>query len=96
MRFIDVANLKPLDRETILASVAKTGRLVIVHEAPLTGGFGAEIAAQVAEHGLLSLEAPIERVTAPDVIVPLPRLEHHYLPSESRITEAARRAVAYA
>lgn len=93
---IDVATLKPLDRETILASVAKTGRLVIVHEAPLTGGFGAEIAAQVAEHGLLSLEAPIERVTAPDVIVPLPHLEHHYLPSEIRITEAARRAVAYA
>ncbi|MBL4690370.1 MAG: alpha-ketoacid dehydrogenase subunit beta, partial [Rhodospirillales bacterium] len=93
---IDVATLKPLDRETILASVAKTGRLVIVHEAPLTGGFGAEIAAQVAEHGLLSLESPIERVTAPDVIVPLPHLESHYLPSESRITEAARRAVAYA
>lgn len=93
---IDVATLKPLDADTIVASVARTGRLVIVHEAPRTGGFGGEIAAVVAEHGLLALEAPIERVTAPDVIVPLPRLEHRYLPDKGRIVEAARRAVAYA
>jgi pyruvate dehydrogenase E1 component beta subunit len=93
---IDVATLKPLDADTIVASVGRTGRLVIVHEAPRTGGFGAEIAAVVAEHGLLALEAPIERVTAPDTIVPLPRLERHYLPDPARIVAAARRAVAYA
>lgn len=93
---IDVATLSPLDFETILASVEKTGRLVIVHEAPRNSGFGAEIAARIAEHGLLSLQAPIERVTAPDVIVPLLRLENLYIPSETQIKEAAKRAVAFA
>ena len=93
---IDVATLSPLDIDTILASVEKTGRLVIVHEAPLTGGFGAEIAAAVAEHGLLSLQAPIVRVAAPDTVVPLPRLESFYLPDEARIMEAVRRTVAFA
>ncbi|PNQ37719.1 alpha-ketoacid dehydrogenase subunit beta, partial [Ralstonia solanacearum] len=72
---IDVATLKPLDMETILASVAKTGRCVIVHEAPRTSGFGAEIAANLAEHGLYSLLAPVQRVTGYDVVMPLPRLE---------------------
>jgi pyruvate dehydrogenase E1 component beta subunit len=93
---IDVATLRPLDTGTILASVEKTGRLVIVHEAPLTGGFGGEISATVAEHGLLSLQAPIVRVTAPDTIVPLPKLETFYMPDEGRITEAVRRTVAFA
>ena len=93
---VDVATLQPLDVDPILASVEKTGRLVIVHEAPLTGGFGAEIAARVAEHGLLSLQAPIARVAAPDVAVPLPRLESVYRPSAARIKEAAHRAVAFA
>jgi 2-oxoisovalerate dehydrogenase E1 component beta subunit len=93
---IDVATLRPLDESTILRSVEKTGRCVIVHEAPLTGGFGGEIAARVAERGLLFLQAPIERVAAPDVIVPLPRLEQHYIPSEARIEQAVRRALAFA
>jgi pyruvate dehydrogenase E1 component beta subunit len=93
---IDVATLKPFDAATILQSVEKTGRCVIVHEATLTGGFGGEIAAQLAEHGLMNLLAPVVRVAAPDVIVPLPRLEHSYMPSERRIVEAARRTVAYA
>lgn len=93
---IDVATLSPLDFDTILASVEKTGRLVIVHEAPRNSGFGAEIAARIAEYGLLSLQAPIERVTAPDVIVPLLRLENLYIPSETQILEAAKRAVAFA
>jgi 2-oxoisovalerate dehydrogenase E1 component subunit beta len=93
---IDVATLKPLDADTILGSVEKTGRCVIVHEAPLTGGFGGEIAARIAERGLLSLLAPIERVAGFDTIMPLPRLEHHYLPSEARILAAARRALAFA
>jgi pyruvate dehydrogenase E1 component beta subunit len=92
---IDLATLKPYDEETILASVAKTGRCVIVHEAARTAGFGAEIAALIAERGLLSLLAPIARVTGYDTIVPLPRLEQHYLPSVDRITAAARKAVRF-
>ncbi|MCL9845050.1 alpha-ketoacid dehydrogenase subunit beta [Ralstonia solanacearum] len=85
---IDVATLKPLDMETILASVAKTGRCVIVHEAPRTSGFGAEIAANLAEHGLYSLLAPVQRVTGYDVVMPLPRLENQYLPGVERILAA--------
>ncbi|MBV8132569.1 MAG: alpha-ketoacid dehydrogenase subunit beta, partial [Alphaproteobacteria bacterium] len=92
---IDVATLKPLDSDSVLESVAKTGRCVIVHEAPLTGGFGAEIAARIAERGLISLLAPIERVTGWDTVMPLPRLEQHYLPDEARILAAARRILAY-
>ena len=90
---IDVATLKPLDTQTILESVAKTGRCVIVHEAPRTAGFGAEIAANIAEHSLTSLLAPVTRVAGYDTIVPLARLEHQYLPSVARIVEAARKAV---
>ena len=92
---IDVATLVPLDVATILTSVAKTGRCVICHEAPLTGGFGAEIASQLAGPGLLSLLAPVERVTGYDAIVPLPRLENHYLPSVDRILAAVRRTLRY-
>ena len=92
---VDVATLKPLDSDSILASVAKTGRCVIIHEAPLSGGFGAEIAARIAEHGLVSLLAPIERVAGWDTVMPLPRLEQQYLPGETRILAAARRILAY-
>lgn len=92
---IDVATLQPLDADTILASVEKTGRLVVVHEAPLTAGYGAEISARIAEHGLLSLQAPVARVTAPDVVVPLPQLESAYMPGRARIEEAVRRTVAF-
>jgi 2-oxoisovalerate dehydrogenase E1 component beta subunit len=92
---IDLATLKPYDEETVLASVTKTGRCVIVHEAARTGGFGAEIAALIAERALLSLLAPVARVTGYDAIVPLPRLEQHYLPSVARIADAARRCVRF-
>jgi 2-oxoisovalerate dehydrogenase E1 component beta subunit len=92
---LDLATLKPLDTDGLLASVAKTGRCVIVHEAPLTGGVGAEIAARLAERGLVSLLAPIERVAGWDTVMPLPRLEQYYLPSTERIVAAARRALAY-
>ncbi len=85
---IDVATLKPLDMKTILESVNKTGRCVIVHEAALSGGWGAEIAARVAELGLMSLLAPVKRVTGYDTIMPLFRLEHLYMPSIDRITKA--------
>ena len=72
---IDVATIKPLDEETILRSVGKTGRCVIVHEAALTGGFGGEIAARLADNGLLSLTAPVRRVAGWDTVMPLPRMD---------------------
>ncbi len=91
---IDVATLKPLDFDTIAESVAKTGRCVIVHEAPKTAGFGAEIAARLAEHSMYDLVAPVERVTGYDTHIPLFRLEMKYLPSVERIVAAAKRALA--
>ncbi|CAM3014257.1 MULTISPECIES: alpha-ketoacid dehydrogenase subunit beta [Cupriavidus] len=91
---IDVATLKPLDMQTILDAVSRTGRCVIVHEAPRTAGFGAEIAAQLADAGLYSLAAPVQRVTGFDTVVPLARLEYTYLPGVARIVDAARRALA--
>jgi 2-oxoisovalerate dehydrogenase E1 component beta subunit len=90
---IDVATLKPLDMNTILASVAKTGRCVIVHEGSRAGGVGAEIAANIAERGLYSLLAPVQRVTGYDVVVPLYRLENQYMPGTERIVAAARQAL---
>lgn len=82
---IDVASIKPLDMQTILASVEKTGRLVIVHEAARFCGVGAEIAANVAEKGLLSLQAPIQRVTGYDTVIPYYKLEKDYIPNVKRI-----------
>lgn len=92
---IDVTTLKPLDSKTILDSALRTGRCVIVHEAPLTGGYGAEIAAQIVEHGLLSLLAPVKRVAGYDTVMPLPKLESHYMPNEDRILAAAREVLEY-
>jgi len=92
---LDVATLKPLDMDTILASVARTGRCVIVTEAPRTAGFASEIAANLAEDGLLTLLAPVRRVTAYDVVVPLPRLEHQYMPGKARILAAVRKTLEF-
>jgi pyruvate dehydrogenase E1 component beta subunit len=92
---IDVATLKPLDMATILASIEKTGRCVIIHEAPVTGGYGGEISARIAEQGMLNLVAPVRRVAGYDTVMPLPRLEHHYMPSPDRIIDAARDLMAY-
>jgi pyruvate dehydrogenase E1 component beta subunit len=90
---VDVATIKPLDMDTILSSIEKTGRCIIVHEAPLTCGVGAEIAARVCERGLLSLLSPVERVTGYDTVMPLPRLEKFYMPSPERVLHAARRVL---
>jgi pyruvate dehydrogenase E1 component beta subunit len=90
---IDVATIKPLDMETILKSVAKTGRCVIVHEAARTCGVGAEIAANLAEHGLLNLFAPVQRVSGYDTIMPYFRLENHYMPSTERILKAVKKTL---
>jgi pyruvate dehydrogenase E1 component beta subunit len=92
---IDVATIKPLDLATILGSVARTGRCVIVHEAARAVGVGAEVAAGLAEQGLDSLLAPIERVAGWDTVMPFPRLERYYMPSVSRVAAAARRTLAY-
>jgi len=88
---VDVATVSPIDMETILESVEKTGRLVIVHEAARSCGVGAEIAAGVAEKGLYDLEAPIQRVTGYDTVMPLFRMEYQYLPSVQRIVDAVKR-----
>ncbi len=93
---IDVATLKPIDFDTILASVARTGRCVVVTEAPRHCSIASEIAATLAEQGLLTLLAPVQRVTAPDVVVPLARLEQHYLPGKQQITAAVRKALEFA
>jgi pyruvate dehydrogenase E1 component beta subunit len=87
---IDLATISPIDADTILESVAKTGRLVIVHEAARNCGVGAEIAAIVAEHGMYDLIAPIQRVTGYDIVVPLARLESENIPSVARIMAAVR------
>lgn len=92
---VDVATIKPLDTATILDSVGKTGRCVIVHEAPPSYGPGAEIAALLAGAGLFSLLAPVIRVTAFDVPTPLPRLEDLFLPAVADILEACRSVLAH-
>jgi 2-oxoisovalerate dehydrogenase E1 component beta subunit len=88
---VDVATLKPLDLDTILESVAKTGRCVIVQEAPRAGGWASEIAAGLAEHGLLSLFAPVMRVSGYDAIMPLARNERSYIPDVDRILKEVRK-----
>lgn len=87
---IDLATVSPIDFDTILDSVAKTGRLVIVHEAARNCGVGAEIAATVAEHALYDLLAPIQRVTGFDTVMPLYRLENDFIPSIPRIVDGIK------
>ncbi|GAO02779.1 alpha-ketoacid dehydrogenase subunit beta [Anaeromyxobacter sp. PSR-1] len=91
---LDLRSLQPLDLETIVASVSKTGRAIVVHEAPRTCGFGAEIAALVQERCFLHLEAPVARVTGFDTPFPY-TLENEYLPRAPRILKAIREVVAY-
>ena len=93
---IDVATIKPIDMDTILASVEKTGRCIIIHEAPLTCGVGAEIAAQIAEKALFSLKGPPLRVTGFDTIVPYAKMEKYYIPTETRIIKAVHQIMEFA
>jgi pyruvate dehydrogenase E1 component beta subunit len=86
---LDLCTLSPIDQDGIVASAAKTGRVVVVHEAPRTGGLGAEVAATIQERALYSLQAPVRRVTGWDTVFPLKRSEAHYLPSVDRIVQAA-------
>ncbi|MBI4043903.1 MAG: alpha-ketoacid dehydrogenase subunit beta [Candidatus Diapherotrites archaeon] len=92
---LDVRSLKPLDVNAIVNSVKKTGRVLVVHEAPKTLGLGAEIVALIQEHAFLSLEAPVGRVTGFDVAMPLYKLEEAYLPNVNRIVEGVRRTVLF-
>ncbi len=92
---IDLRTVSPLDLPTILASVQKTGKLVIVHEAPRTLGLGAEIAATVADKALDYLKAPVKRVAGYDTVVPLAKLEDFYIPSKERVTKAALELLSY-
>lgn len=85
---IDIASIKPLDIETILGSVEKTGRCVIVHEGAKTCGVGAEISAQIMEHCMADLHAPVQRITGYDVVMPYFQLEKHYIPSVMRIRDS--------
>jgi pyruvate dehydrogenase E1 component beta subunit len=95
LEVVDLRSLRPLDERSVLESVAKTGRVVIVQEAPRTAGFGAEIAALVAEKALLDLRAPVLRVTGFDVPYPYWQLEDAYLPSVPRIADAVRRVLKF-
>jgi pyruvate dehydrogenase E1 component beta subunit len=92
---IDLLTLNPFDRQMVLASVARTGRAVIVHEAALTCGLGAEIAATIAEEAMLHLRAPPLRVTAPDVPVPMAKLIDHYPPTVEQIRAAVDEVLRY-
>jgi len=92
---IDLMTLSPFDEGTVYKSIKKTGRVVIVHEAPKTCGFGAELSASIAEEAMLYLKAPILRVTGYDVVMPLPKFEDYYMPSVERIRKAIEEVMKY-
>lgn len=95
VEIIDLLSLVPLDKETILNSVKKTGRCVIVQEAPKTCGFGAELAALIQEEAILHLKAPVLRVTGPDVPMPLARLEDYYIPDKEKVKKAVEKVMVF-
>jgi len=92
---IDLATLKPIDFDTVLASVRKTGRCVVITEAPRTCSLASEISANISEQAIMSLVAPVERVTAFDCVTPMFRLEDKYMPDATRIAAAARKVMEY-
>ncbi|MHA7140257.1 MULTISPECIES: alpha-ketoacid dehydrogenase subunit beta [unclassified Arthrobacter] len=92
---IDLRSVSPMDFDTVTASVQKTGRLVVAHEAPTFGGIGGELAARVTERAFLSLQAPVMRVGGFHLPYPVARMEEHYLPDIDRILESVDRALAY-
>jgi pyruvate dehydrogenase E1 component beta subunit len=95
VEIIDLMTLNPFDEETIFRSVKKTGRVVIVHEAPKTNGFGSELSATIAEEAMLYLRSPIVRVTGYDVVMPLPKLEDYYIPTADRIKKGIQEVLKY-
>jgi pyruvate dehydrogenase E1 component beta subunit len=95
VEIVDLRTLSPMDREAVIGSVKKTGRAVVLHEAPKTCGLGAEIAALIGERALLSLKAPVLRVTGQDITVPLPKSEDDYYPNPERLARAVRRVMEF-
>jgi pyruvate dehydrogenase E1 component beta subunit len=95
LEVIDLQSLSPLDVDTVMHSVQRTGRLVVVHEAPGSGGVGAELAARITERCFYSLEAPVLRVTGYDIPYPPSRLEEHFLPDLDRILDAVDRSMEF-
>lgn len=95
VEIVDLRSLSPLDTDTIVGSVKKTGRCVVVHEAQRSLGMAAEVIARINENALLSLEAPVMRVTGHDVVVPLPKLENYYLPDANRIVDAVEKTMGF-
>ncbi len=93
IEIIDLRTLSPLDKDTIITSVEKTGRALVVHEAPKTCGLGAEIVALINEKALLSLNAPVLRVTGQDITVPLAKGEDYYIPSVDRILQGLKKII---
>jgi len=92
---LDIRTISPLDHETIIQSVKNTGRAIVVHEAPKTCGLGAEISALISERALLSLEAPVLRITGQDIIVPLPKSEDYYYPTPERIVRGIKKIMEF-
>ncbi|MDE2238210.1 MAG: alpha-ketoacid dehydrogenase subunit beta, partial [Elusimicrobia bacterium] len=92
---LDLRTLTPLDLPALLASVEKTGRAVIAHEAPNAGSWAAELSALISERALLSLQAPVRRVGGWDIRMPLFRLEDYYVPDRERVADAARQTLAF-
>jgi len=92
---IDLRTLWPLDLDTILSSLQKTGRCVVVHEAPKTAGFGCELLSLIQDKAFFSLKAPIRRVTGFDTAVPLYRMENYFLPNGKRILHAIQQVMAF-
>ena len=95
VEIIDPRTIYPMDFETINESVKKTGRAMVLHEAPKSGGFGAEISSRIQENTILSMEAPVERVTAPDVPYPLYTLEDYYMPDKKRAVKGLERVLEF-
>jgi pyruvate dehydrogenase E1 component beta subunit len=95
IELIDLRTLSPLDTSTIIESVKKTGRCMVVHEAPRTLGMAAEIIARINDLALLSLEAPVERVTGYDTVMPLPKNENNYMPSSEKIKRGIEKVMSF-
>ncbi|MFB6215570.1 MAG: alpha-ketoacid dehydrogenase subunit beta [Candidatus Aenigmatarchaeota archaeon] len=95
IEIVDLRTIYPTDFETVLESVKKTGRAVILHEAPKTAGFGAELTSRINEEAILHLEAPVKRVTGPDVPMPFYTLEDYYLPNKKRLTKGIQETLEF-
>ena len=93
---VDLRTLVPLDEVGLVQAVEKTGRCVVVHEAPAVCGFGAEVISLLQEQAFYSLEAPVRRVTAPDVPYPMPAIEHFYVPDSSMVVRAVKETLSQA